>query len=248
MGRYTFYYKNYLSIAPELRFNYTRYYNRVSEIYRNDNYLIAPAVRSAYEHTLFNKAASTLFDYEFADSQRDVQAKQKLEFSSRSNTLMIGERFNYFTSGETTVRLRYRMFDSYLDGNDSKTTSLVIEQNKALAKNFMVFYFSYDRLRANNDIFDTDSMTLRSDLILSQFRDAWAMPSIGLALTSTDPINNRSSRGRELLINPSLRLSRTLGKSWRANLKGDYQQNQSKNKQSFAYKKTTYALELEYLF
>ena len=93
-----------------------------------------------------------------------------------------------------------------------------------------------------------EAMILRGDLILSQFRDAWAMPSIGLALTSTDPINNRSSRGRELLINPSLRLSRTLGKSWRTNLKGDYQQNQSKDKESFAYKKTTYSIELEYLF
>ncbi len=248
MGRYTFYYKNYLSIAPEMRFNYTRYYNRVPEIYRNDNYLLAPAVRTAYEHHLWDKPASVLFDYEYADSQRDVDAKKKLEFSSRSNTLMIGDRFNYFASGETTVRLRHRIFDSYIDGNDSKTTSFVVEQNKALKKNFIVFYFSYDRLRANNNIFDTDSLTLRGDLILSQFRDAWALPSIGLALTSTDPVNDRSSRGRELLINPSLRLSRMLGKSWRANLKGDYQQNQSKNKDSFAYKKTIYALELEYLF
>lgn len=248
MGRYTFYYKNYLSIAPEMRFNYTRYYNRVPEIYRNDNYLLAPAVRTAYEHHLWDKPASVLFDYEYADSQRDVDAKKKLEFSSRSNTLMLGERFNYFASGETTVRLRHRIFDSYIDGNDSKTTSFVVEQNKALKKNFIVFYFSYDRLRANNNIFDTDSLTLRGDLILSQFRDAWALPSIGLALTSTDPVNDRSSRGRELLINPSLRLSRMLGKSWRANLKGDYQQNQSKNKDSFAFKKTIYALELEYLF
>ena len=248
LGRYTFYYKNYLSIAPEMRFNYTRYYNRVPEIYRNDNYLIAPAVRTAYEHQIWDKPASVLFDYEYADSQRDVDAKKKLEFSSRSNTLMLGERFNYFASGETTVRLRYRMFDSFIDGNDSKTTSLVVEQNKALKQNFIVFYFSYDRLRANNNIFDTDSLTLRADFILSQFRDAWALPSIGLALTSTDPINDSASRGRELLINPSLRLSRVLGKSWRVNLKGDYQQNQSKNKESFAYKKTIYALELEYLF
>jgi hypothetical protein len=42
-----------------------------------------------------------------------------------------------------------------------------------------------------------------------------------MALTSTDPINDSASRGRELLINPSLRLSRVLGKSWRVNLKGD---------------------------
>jgi len=248
IGRYTFYYKNIFSVSPELRFNYTRYYNRVPEIYRNDNYLIAPAVRGAYEHRLWEKPASILVDYEYADSQRDVEAKKKLEFSSRSNTFMIGERFNYFKAGESVVRLRHRLFDSYLDGNDSKTTSLVFEQLKIYTLNILVFYFSYDRMRSNNNVFDTDSLTLRTDLILSQFREGWFVPTFGLALTSVDPVNDRANRGRELMINPSVRLSRIIGKNWRANLKGDYQQNQSKDENAFAYKKTTYAFELEYLF
>jgi hypothetical protein len=82
---------------------------------------------------------------------------------------------------------------------------------------------------------------------MARFRD-WFTPSFSLALTSTDPINDQENRGRELLINPSFRLSKTYKKNWRANARFDYQSNQSKDKTNFAYKKQVYAFELEYLF
>lgn len=247
IGRYTFYHKDYISIAPELRFSNTYYFNRVPEIYRNDNYFIAPAVRTAYEHTLWKKPASVLLDYDYNESRRDVNAEKKLEFSSRSHTFMIGERFNYFDFGESIVRLRHRMLESYLDGSDSKMTSVVFEQIRSFKLNTLLLYVSYDRMRVDTDAFDTDSFTVRGDVIFTRVRD-WFTPSVGLALTSTDPINDRANRGRELLFNPSGRLSKTFKKNWRANFKADYQKNQSKDEENFAYTKTIYALELEYLF
>lgn len=247
MGRYTFYFEDFMSVSPELRFNNTYYFNRVPEIYTNDNQLIAPALRTAYEHTLFKKPASFLLDYDYNEARRDVNAEKKLEFNSRSHTLMIGERFQYFTSGETIFRLRYRMLDSYLSQSDSKLTSLVFEHIKPFGIHTLLFYGSYDMMRVQNDAFNTNAFTLRTDVIFARVRD-WFTPSVGLMLTSTDPINDRSSRGRELLINPTARLSRTFKKSWRANLKFDYQKNNSKNEEAFAYQKTLYGLELEYLF
>lgn len=247
IGRYTFYHQNFLSIAPELRANYTRYFNRVPEIYRNDNYLIAPAIRSGYEHSWRDKPATFLFDYEYSSARRDVEAKKKLEFSSRSHTLMIGERFNYFQGGESIIRLRHRMFESYLSASDAETTSLVFEQIKGFTANTLLFYFSYDRTRVKNDEFDTDSLTFRTDLIMSRIGNLFT-PSFGLGLTSTDPINDRASRGRELLINPSARLSKMFGRNWRGNLKYDYQKNNSKDEERFAYNKQIYSFELEYLF
>lgn len=247
IGRYTFYHKDFFSIAPEFRFNNTYYFNRVPEIYRNDNYLMAPAIRTAYEHELWKKPASFLVDYDYNEARRDVQAKKKLEFSSRSHTFMIGERFNFFESGESIIRLRHRMLESYLSASDSKLTSIVFEQIKSMKVNTLLFYFSYDRMRVDNDAFDTNAFTFRTDVIFARIRD-WFTPSLGLALTSTDPINDRSNRGRELLFNPSGRISKTFKKNWRANLKADYQKNQSKDKENFAYTKTIYAFELEYLF
>lgn len=246
IGRYTFYHRDFLSIAPEFRFNYTYYFNRVPEIYRNDNYLLAPAVRTAYEHTLWGRPASVLFDYDYAEARRDVNAKEELEFSSRSHTLMIGERFNFFDSGESIVRLRHRALQSYISGSDSTTSSLIYEQIKSWGIHTFLFYLSYDRMRVDDDIFDTDSFTFRTDFIMARFRD-WFTPSFGLALTSTDPLNN-PARGRELLINPSVRLSRTFKRNWRANIKYEYQKNDSEDKENFAYTKSIYAFELEYLF
>ncbi len=246
LGRYTFYKDNWASLSPELRFNYTYYHNRVPEIYRNDNYLIAPALRSAYEHSLWKKPASLLLDYEFSQSQRDVNARKKLEFSSRSHAVMLGESFNYFGAGETTVRLRYRLFDSYNDATDSKAISLSGEQVISTGAGTLLLFASYDRSRAENEIFDTDGVTARGDYIFG--RSSIGTPSIGLMLTSTDPVNNRRERGRELLINPSARLSKIFFQKWRGNLKYDYQDNQSKDEDGFAYKKSIYSVEIEYLF
>ena len=246
-GKYTFYFKDFLSVAPEFRFNKTYYFNRVPEIYRNDNMMFAPALRTAYEHTLWKKPASILFDYDYNESRRDVNAKEKLEFSSRSHTLMIGERFNYFDWGESIIRLRQRILQSYISASSSNTTSLVYEQLKMFKVNTLLFYFSYDRMRVDNSLFDTDAFTARGDLIFGRVGD-WFTPSVGFAITSTDPINNRAARGRELLLNPSVRLSKTFKRHWRANLRYDYQKNHSKDTENFAYTKSIYALELEYLF
>jgi tetratricopeptide (TPR) repeat protein len=246
IGRYTFYIDDIFSISPELRFNNTYYFNRVPEIYRNDNYLIAPAVRTAYEHTLWMKPASFLIDYEYGEARRDVNAEEELVFNSRTHTFMIGERFNYF-SGESVVRFKYRLLDSYLSDSNSRLMSLIFEQVKPLSNSFLLFYLSYDHMRVENNIFDTNSLTFRTDYIMPRIRD-WFTPSVGLSMTTTDPINNRSQRGRELLLNPNARISKSFKKNWRMSLKYDFQKNNSNDEDQFAYQKSTFGLELEYLF
>lgn len=247
IGRYTFYHRNYLSISPEFRYNRTYYFKRVPEIYRNDNFLIAPAIRTAFEHSWKKKPAAFLLDYDYADARRDVNARKELEFSSRTHTVMLGERFNLFEDGESIIRFRQRIFDSFQNTADSTTSSLVFEQVKGIGASTLLLYFSYDRTKVKNSLFDNNAMTLRGDFILPRF-GSWFTPSAGLGLTTIDPVNNREARGRELLINPNVRLSRAIGRRWRGSLKYDYSNYQSKDKTNFAFKKSVYALELEYLF
>jgi tetratricopeptide (TPR) repeat protein len=246
MGRYTFYHRDFFSVSPELRFNYTRYLNRVPEIYRNDNFLIAPAIRTAYEHHLWDKPASVLFDYDYGDGKRDVNAEEKLEFSFRSHTLMLGERFNFFTWGESIVRLRRRIFDSYVDTSDSNTTSFVYEQVRNFTTHTVLVYASYDMSRVESDVFDTNSFTLRGDLIMGRYKE-WFSPSFGLGITRTKPLND-DDRGVEYLFNPSARLAKNFKKNWRGSLKFDYQDYKSDDEENFAYKKYVYSFELEYVF
>lgn len=247
IGKYTFYHRDFFSISPEFRFTKTHYFNRIPEIYRNDNYLMAPAIRTSYEHSLWKKPASFLVDYDYNEAHRDVNAEKKLIFSSRSHAVTFGERFKYFNFGESTIRLRRRILKSYISSSDSNSTSFIFEQIKSLSTNTLLFYFSYDRLRVTNELYDTNALTFRTDLIMGRVLDLFT-PSFGLAMTSTDPINDRENRGRELMINPSVRLTKTFLKSWRANLKYDYQKNTSNDTTNFSYKKSTYSLEVEYLF
>jgi hypothetical protein len=100
--------------------------------------------------------------------------------------------------------------------------------------------------RVKNTNYNTNGMTLRTDLIMPRFKD-WFTPSFGLALTRLNPYND-SVRGTEYMINPTARLTKPITKSWRGNLKFDYQDYKSGDSANFAYKKYVYSLELEYVF
>ncbi len=246
-GRYTFYHKNFLALSPELRFNSTHYFNRVPEIYRNDNTFLAPALRTSLEHTMVGKPASVLFDYDYNEAKRDVNSEKRLVFGSRAHNFMLGERFNYFSKGETTLRLKRRIFESYISNSDSKAISFIFEQVVSLKESTLLFYGSYDRTRVNTEAFDTNAMTMRTDWLLASYKN-WFTPSLGLGVTRSDPINDRSNRGIEWLLNPSLRLSKSFGKNWRVNSRLEHSRNVSKDKENFDYKRNLVASELEYIF
>jgi hypothetical protein len=246
-ARYTFYYRNYLSFAPGARFNYTRYFNREPEIYRNDNQLLSPSLNLAYEHKVNDKPAATLFDYDYSDVRRDVNSEEKLEFSARTHTISLGEKFRWYHHNDTTVRLRWRQLESYLASSDSKTLSLSAEQLVSIKDHLLVFMTSYDRTRVNDAVFDTDALMVRSDYFGPSIKGV-ITPSAGLGLTVTDPINARSTRGTELLVNPSLRFSHAPMQGLRVSAKADYQNYDSKDEDNFAYRKFIWGLEIDYLF
>ncbi len=249
-GRYSFFYKNIMSFAPELRTSYTRHLKREEEIYRNDNWLLAPALRTSYEHHLGKKQASTIADLDYAYSHRDRDAEEDLKFNSRITTLTLGERVEGLFgegSGQTTLRLRHRLFDSYDPTADSRTNGLGLEHvYAAQSGKLWIFNVNYDQTRVEDDSFDTNTLFLRADVIFAPW--AWGItPQAGFGLTLTDPINN-SARGQEKTWNPSVRLGKYLGKRWRLSLHADYMENISDDEENFAYTKSFYGLELEYLF
>jgi len=246
-GRYTFYHHDYLSITPEIRLNKTYYFNRVPEIYRNDNESLTASLRNGFEHTLFKKPSTLLFDYEFNHSKRDVNSEEKLKFSSRSHTLMLGERFNLLSIGETILRLRYRMFESYLSTRDARSKSLSLEQLHLQNENIFLYSASYEESKVTDSIYNTKSLNLRADYIWTRWRD-YVTPTLSLGLSRINPINNQGQRGHELLINPSFRLTKSFRENFRASFKYDYQNYKSKDRENFAYKKDITSVELEYLF
>ena len=246
-GRYTFYHRDYFTFSPEIRFNNTYYFNREPEIHRNDNRVYVAALRNAYEYDLKGRPASFLFDVEYSEVHRDIHQKKKLQYNSSSVTYMIGQRMNFWDRGDTVFRLRFRTYDSYLDFSDSKTISASVEQIIGFQTGTFLFYGSVDRTRVDFDLFDTNSFTLRGDYVFSGWRE-YIIPVVGVGITRVDPTNDRSIRGIETLVNPSVRLLKNFGKNWRVILKYDKQDYDSKDNLLFAYKKELYGMELEYLF
>ena len=103
-----------------------------------------------------------------------------------------------------------------------------------------------DQTRVDNDFYDTNAMTMRTDLIFPRYKE-WFTPSVGLSVTRTNPLNN-DARGIEWMYNPSAKLAKTFGKHYRLNFHYEYQKNNSKYKDNFAFKRQFYGLEFEYLF
>jgi hypothetical protein len=245
MGRYSLYYKNIMSFSPELRMNRTEYHNSKDTIKANNNYALVPALRTAYEHTLFEKPASHLLDYEYNYAHRDLNSDDKLIFSSRTHTYMIGERFNLLSLGESILRYRQRHFESYNTSSNSITKSFVLEQILSFKTGHMLILVgSFDQSNNENDLFDTKALMTRGDLIFPKYKD-WFTPTIGLGVTFTDPYN--SDRGLEKQINPSLKMTRTFGPRLRGTLRFEYWKNTS-NVESFQYTKAATGAELEYVF
>ncbi len=248
-GRYSFYLRDIFSISPELRANYTRHLNREKEIIRNDNWVLAPSIRTSYEHTFKKKPASFLVDYDYVYTQRDTQGTGTLVYNSRVQTLSFGERIvGFFGNGETTFRFRLRSFDSFSDTADSKTQGISMEHvQPSKSGKVWIFNLGYDRSRVIDTAFNANTMFLRTDVILKQWQFLTITPQFGLGLTLTDPINN-ANRGLETLINPSVRLSRPFAKVYRMSIHADYMNNNSKDTRNFAFQKTFYGVEIEYLF
>lgn len=248
-GRYSFYYKDIFSVSPELRANFSRHFNREPEIIRNDNWVMAPALRTSYEHTFKKKPASFLLDYEYVYTQRDILGSGTLVFNSRVQTLSVGERIvGLIGHGETTFRMRLRTFDSFADTADSTTQGISLEHvQPSSSGKVWIFNFGFDRSSVNDDVFNAHTLFLRSDVILKQWQFLNITPQFGLGLTFTDPMNN-PDRGIETLLNPSLRFSRPFAKRYRMSFHADYMNNKSQDTRNFAFQKTFYGLEVEYLF
>lgn len=253
MGKYTFFYKNILSIAPEIRFNYGYHFNRDSDvIIANDNYGINFAIRNAYEYNVKNKAGklaprSFLFDYEFNYLARDSNAEENLQFYSSSHTLMVGKRFTFSDFGESIIRYRFRATTNDTESLNSTTNTFVFEQiiGVGLGKT-LIFTANYDMLSSDTATSSQNTLLLRMDLILPRFRN-WFTPSFAFGTTIVDTLENSAVRGTEIGINPSFRLGKRIGRNSRLIFNYSYTKNSS-DSEDYTYTKSVYGLEYELVF
>lgn len=222
-GNRTFVYNRRYVITPQLRATKIKHTNRDEpEVYRNDSYSLRPSIQTQTEFTLLDRPASFLFDYDFDYIARDREAQKETQFFSRSHTFTIGQRFQYFSFGETTFRARKRFYRGFESALNSDTITYSADQIFLLPRNHLLIgLINFDQIRIENDTFSADALTLRADYIIPNLFQNVTFGA-NFTYSRTDNYNDPNKDNPDIMMMPGLNLSRTIGEHFRIRANYEY--------------------------
>lgn len=156
LGKYQFNWRRTFSFIPELSASANFHSRRsTSRVYQNDNLVVAPAIRTKWEHTSRGKPATALFDLEYNLMLRDYEAQHKFPYYTRSLNFVAGERVTWFKTGSTTVKASIKFTENYNPERNAYSPALSFQQNVKLSERYdLQNTFTADYLRARNDFND----------------------------------------------------------------------------------------------
>lgn len=244
----SFVYNQRFIITPQLRISTTNHADRKnSDIYRNDSYTIRPMIKTRTEHTLFNRPASFILDWENDYIARDRDANKNRKLFSRSNTFTFGERFNFFSFGETTIRFKTRSYRAHDPQLDFDSSSYSLDQVVILPRNhILIGLINLDQIRSEREIASSDTLTLRTDYLIPNIAPQLTL-GLNLTYISTDNYNDPSKNSADTTLIPGVSLTRRMGRNWRAKVSHEYLKVSSENPiNEFTKHLTTF--EVRYIF
>lgn len=248
-GKKDFVFKKRLITSPDIRVVYTQYSDaKNATVYQNNSYLITYALRNRWEHTLWQKPASFLFDIERNYTARDKNKEKKRTKYATSQSFMFGEKFRFFGVGETTLKYKYKDYTAYLDTLNNKTTTFSLDQT-IFTKNqhLIIVLFSADFVDTYNATSNsTDSYLIRLDYLIPEIMPQY---TLGFSLTSTflDTKEQSSTRGIEKTFAAALDVTRDITNNLKANFNYELTQSTSKS-ETYEYKKSVFLTEIKYQF
>jgi hypothetical protein len=248
-AKYDFALKKRYIVSPEARFIYTKYANQSdSDVYQNDAFTFNAALKNKYEHTIKDLPASLIFDFDYAYTQKDWHAQKKKEYYANSKTLTLGESFSYFAIGDTTLRIKRRIYDGANSDISNHTTSINGDQTFFLKNHHLLLAFAEASFidNYNSEETSTNTYMVRFDYIIPEIRPLYTL-DIALATTMTDTKEQKSTRGTEMSWNPSIDFARDLNSNARISLNYDFTKNTS-DSTSYAYSKHVITAEFRYAF
>lgn len=243
---YLFSHSGRFTHTPELRIRNTYHTERdEASVFQNDTTNLTASLDNTYEHQLFGKEASALFNINYTYIERDRERVKEKIFFSRATSLYIGERFRFFSFGPTTLKLKYKDYKSFDPALHNRTTSISFEQIKPLSfGSLLLILGQYDYIdRYNDPNSTTANYLLRFDLLTPNIWNKFTL-NTSLSTSFLDTKEQKDSRGIEKTITPSIELRRKVGKYVSTNLGFDHTWNISKNKEQFDYRKHVIRFEL----
>ncbi len=248
LAKYQFNWKRRFSFIPEFYGTATFHSRRSTpQVFQNDNIVIAPALRSKWEHWSGGKAATMLLDLEYNLMLRDYEQQHKRPYYTRSLNLVLGERVNWFSCGSTTLKLALKAAENYNPERNYYSPQVTFQQNvKIFSAYDLQNTFTADYLRARNDFNDERNYKWRQSATLTDlFEKVDITPTA--SLTIKDTMKQKGSRGNEWLVNGSLEGSRDFG-GIEGSLEYAYTKNYSKSKDQYQYTKHEVRVGASYTF
>lgn len=247
-GKYDFILKKRFIVSPEARVIFIQHSNQSDfDVYQNDSFITTLSLKNKYEHKYKEQPASLLFDIDFSKTTKKWQTDKRENYST-STTFSIGETFNPFTYGDTTIKLKRKIYKGENEDISNNTTSLTADQIFFLPNQHLIVG-SFDASfidNYNNTTTSSNSYTLRGDYIIPDIKPKYTL-DVALALTLTDTLEQKSTRGMELLINPSFDVSYNLNRKSVISVNYDYTKSSSDD-ENYAYTKHIISTEYRYAF
>ncbi|HAZ12634.1 MAG: hypothetical protein A2X86_11450 [Bdellovibrionales bacterium GWA2_49_15] len=248
-GKYTFNIGNKIKTTPELRVNFDKYWETSEPaIYSNDELFLGAAIRNLYQNSFLGEGSAFLLDYEYNYAKRDYLMIKQLEYYGKSQTLILGESLQLFSSGPSIFKGKYQKYTSYSSANDSSTWTVNLTQFlKFNQKRLLLVILDYSANDARNNTNDSASWLLRSDYFIPEFFSNTTLQA-GLMLILLDTKLQKSTRGVEKKVNPLVKLTKNLSHNMDLGLQYDYTKNISKDKNQYDYDKHVVTLNFKLQF
>ena len=248
-GKYDFLLKKRFVISPEVRINFVQNSDQdSSDVYQNDTMSLNFNLKNKYEHTLFSKPASFLFDTEYSKNYKDYNKKHSRDPYAKAITYGIGESFGYFSVGDTSFKLKRKNYDGTDSSISNKTTTISFDQTASLPNQHMIIgLFEADFVdNYNNDSSSTNTYLTRVDYLIPDIMPKYTL-DIACGFTITDTKLQKATRGTETTLNPSIDLSKEINEKMKISVNFDYTKNKSKQS-DYAYQKSIFSTEFRYSF
>lgn len=248
-GSYDFVLKKRFIISPEARLTFIQHSNQSdAEVYQNDSFVMNFSLKNKYEHKIKELPASFIFDIDYSKTNKDWQAQKKREFYARSTTFTIGESFNYFDFGDTTVKLKRKNYIGANEQISNHTTVLSADQIIFLPiQHLIVGLFEADFIdNFNAPSTNTNTFLFRLDYIIPEILPTYTL-AMAFAATMTDTLEQKETRGTEISWNPSLDITKDLTDKSKISFNYDYTKSTS-DSADYSYGKSVFTTEYRYSF
>lgn len=216
------------------------------EVYKNDNFTLEPALTLERMHTLFNKKGTWYLTAEYNYQVQDYNRKHGFDYYSRSLNIELGERADFFETGQTDIKAKLKFYENYNPSSNSLQPGIDLNQKFNLGPSRISTTLAVDWLYARAAIDDTITYKFNNRYPWDIDKRWNLTPKLNFSVTDTKA--RRAQRGFEQKINPGLTLRRSLRNGATLRFIYDFTRNLSKDRRNQQYKRQEIAVSYEVRF